>query len=158
MAPARFVNTIAWLGIVGCALGALLNTFAWVLVTFFLPEDSMSEVSQVAVQFGVNVLSAVRNMGLILAIGCVLQWLGVWVAVALLKRKNWARVALLIYLAVTTLSFSMGLIPGWWFPWQGFGVYAANAFFILLYDAFHIWLFYKFRSEPMLKEFGVKIP
>jgi hypothetical protein len=176
-----FVTVVAWTFIALAAFGMLLSMLQYVLFSFLLPLDQLQAAMR-------HMYEGQRlpwiyelmfeNFRLFIAIFFVLSAAVLAVAVGVLHRRNWARIALIGFLAVGILWNVAGLAMLIYVPLPAFAptlenvppeiaeqmavmqnvmqkvAVAANAVFIVVFAVLFGWIIKRLASAPIRQEFS----
>lgn len=112
-APAQrssFVTSLAWLMIVPSVLGVLITTLQNVMITTVMPMDQMMLPSELeAEQMPAFAVFMFEHMRTLLAAFWLMTVVSLASGIGLLKRKEWARLAVIALLALSILMNLGGL-------------------------------------------------
>jgi hypothetical protein len=167
----QFVTALAWFSIVVAALATCSSLLQTIFVNLFLPADSLQQLQSAA---DANVVPPAlffvfKHLKTILLVYLLLSLSLLAVSIGLLKRKEWARIAFIIMLAIGTLSgFAPLFMP---FSAKDFmpqmegidgevvGDVALGFRFVmialtLLFAALHGWIIYKLCTSEIRAEFS----
>jgi hypothetical protein len=168
----QFVTALAWFSIVVAALMTCSSLLQTIFVNLFLPANSLQQLQSAA---DANVVPpalmfVVKHLKTILFVYLLLSLSLLAVSIALLKRKEWARIAFIVMLALGTLSgFAPLFLPfsiSDFLPQNIDGLDvdvtmdAALGFQILtigltlLFAALHGWIIYKLCTSEIRSEFS----
>jgi hypothetical protein len=101
-----FVNVIAWIFIIFAGFGTLISLLQNFMFGFMFPQEQMNEAmnsSEVTEQMPILFEFMFNNMGLFLFVILLLTLFTFISAIALLKRKNWARIYFIVILSFGVL-------------------------------------------------------
>jgi hypothetical protein len=168
----QFVTALAWFSIVIAALAMCSSLLQNIFVHVFLPNTTIEQFQQAA---DANVVPPAlmfvfKHMKTILLVYLLMTIVLLIVSIALLKRKEWGRVAFIALLAIGTLS---GFAP-LFFPISvadflpkdvagvdpniaadfALGFKIVLILLTLLFVALHGWIIYKLCRPEIRAEFG----
>jgi hypothetical protein len=166
----QFVTALAWFSIVVAALATCSSFMQSIFVFLFLPADAVQQL-QSAVDANVvppALVFVLTHLKKILLGYLLLSVTLLMVSIALLKRKEWARIAFIVLLAIGTLSgfaplflpiSAMDFLP----KLDGvdatatadvaFGFKIVMVLLTLLLAALHGWIIYKLCTKEIRSEF-----
>lgn len=174
-----FITVMAWVSIVLGALG-VLYALGQTVVAALLPGDLLTEMKSdpafEILQLPSFIVWFMDNLLLVSVVSLVLSAAFLWVAWCLLKRREWARLGFIAFMALGTLSNLLGLVLLWdMIEWmnhlQSFAADPENPFdahvqrmnmvsfatgFIsaFFFAGLHVWIIYKLMTPGIRKEFG----
>ena len=161
-----FINVLAWLFILGAGFSTLISLLQNVMLHRMFPAGRVTEaVNSSTDQIPSDIAFLFNHIELLFFIFLLLSITSFISAIALLKRKNWARIAFIIFMALgilwnvigVSLQFSMSnMIPAG-APTEMESVMThmkiASLVMALAFSALFAWIIKKLLSTPIKAEF-----
>jgi hypothetical protein len=114
--PSQFVTAIAWLGIVSGALGTLgaaVNTIEVIFSSAAEIGEARAAVTAAAGHLPATVQWTMDHVHLVVFLMLVGSVVSLLTSIGLLRRREWARVAVVWFLGLSAVTAFAGLVVQW---------------------------------------------
>lgn len=164
-----FVNVLGWIMIIFCGFGLLISVLQNIMINVAFPIEEMQESLNNTSSPGGFPTFLFSNIRLVFVLFGIVILAGLIISVAFLKRKNWARIGLIILFGIGIIYNLGSLIYQWLFidsinndfpqSQNDFGnmMLIMKIFMTLFTFGFIVlfaWLIKKLTSENIKLEFG----
>ena len=170
-----FINALAWISIIFAALGFFSSLLQTLIVNIFLSKEQIVkafEDPQLSNQVPEIIIFLVSNLNVLAPMFMLFSVLFFLVSLGLLKRKNWARLAFIIFLVIGITSSVLALIfqsklmpefhqikgdiPGFDPNAMIKSVKIFNVFINIIHVGLYAWIIKKLISKEIKNEFYQK--
>ena len=169
-----FVNVLAWIGIVFAGFGTFISFFQNIMFHFLLPHSQMEQLmneSNSSVQVPEMARFMISHLDIVFLASFIVSLFVLTASIGLLKRKNWARIVIIVFLALGVLwnfgsiFFQRAMMQDLPLPQDvppEFQLQMENmmsvmsiisVIFALVFSVVYIWMIWKLRSPQIVKEF-----